>query len=359
MVACVIAIRPASWRLRAGPLLAVGALVSAAATLAVDDAGAGLGTPPPAAPLVFEFTGGTQDLVVPPGVTQIRVTVEGAEGGAGGTCFGLDADCGTPGPGGAGATVVATLAVSPGETLTALVAGQGGDASDTVYEQGVLQAAGEGGPGGFGYGTGGTGANASTTLLPGPELASAGGGGGGSSALLRSGTPVAVAAGGGGGGGSGRPLFVIGAYEGGAGGNSAADGNDGGPPCAGDGGTAGTPTDPGAGGDGGVGDECPEDSGLLADGDPGDPGNGPGGGDGGLGAEAGEENDDFYAAAGGGGGGGGLAAVLGAGGGGGGGSNLIPSLGTVVDGNRLGDGRIVVEFLVGPQPVQVEPRFTG
>jgi hypothetical protein len=364
-----IKVRATPRRRPVGRLIAAGALLVSVAALAADDAGAGLGAPPPSAPLVFEYTGSPQEFVVPPGVTQLRVTVEGAQGGDGGTCFGLDVDCGSPGPAGAGAAVVATLSVTPGETLTALVAAQGGAASDTVYEQGQLQAAGEGGPGGFGYGTGGDGADASTTVLPGPELAAAGGGGGGSSALLHGGTALAVAAGGGGGGGSGRPLFVVGAYEGGVGGNSGTDGDAGGPPCAGEGGFAGTTSGPGGGGAGGDADDCPQDSGLFGDGDPGEPGSGPDGGNGGLGAEAGEAGDEFYAAAGGGGGGGlfggggggggGLAAILGAAGGGGGGSNLIPDLGSVTDGARLGDGRITVEFLVGPQPVQVEPRFTG
>ena len=82
----------------------------------------------------FVFTGGPQLYVVPDGVTAINVTVKGGRGG-------------TPpsgGTGGAGATVTATIAVTPGETLQVMVGGAG-VAGGGGYNGGARGAGGGGG----------------------------------------------------------------------------------------------------------------------------------------------------------------------------------------------------------------------
>jgi hypothetical protein len=155
-----------------------------------------LGVPGAAAaatPISQSFTTtGEQQFVVPPGVTSVQATLVGGHGAAG--------DDGAPG--GIGATVTATLAVSPGEILYAEVAGNGVP---------LVEA-----PGGHigGYGGGGEGGLRQTfgTLV-------GGGGGGGASDVRRcsaSAPPsgcgtqpslasrLLVAGGGGGGGGNGE-----------------------------------------------------------------------------------------------------------------------------------------------------------
>jgi hypothetical protein len=98
--------------------------------------------PPPAAAGAAEtrsasFTeAGEHPFVVPAGVTSVQVTLVGGNGGQG---VGLA-------PGGTGDTVTATLAVSPGETLYAEVAGDGN--SGEVPMLGGLGGVGGGGEGG-------------------------------------------------------------------------------------------------------------------------------------------------------------------------------------------------------------------
>jgi hypothetical protein len=133
-------------------------------------------------------TTGEHEFVVPPGVTSVQVTLVGGDGATG-----------TDGaPGGVGATVSATLSVTPGELLFAEVAGDG--TTPTLPEE--LSHGGYGGGGGGGY--------------RGAYGESAGGGGGGGASDVRTcsietcasvallDTRLMVAAGGGGGGGLGR-----------------------------------------------------------------------------------------------------------------------------------------------------------
>jgi hypothetical protein len=94
----------------------------------------------------FNHTGAVQTFTVPAGLTQVTIDARGAAGGA---SFGR--------AGGAGARLVATFVVSPGETLNIVVGGVGGTSN-----------AGGGGGGSFVYRT----ADAAGLLL-----AAAGGGG--------------------------------------------------------------------------------------------------------------------------------------------------------------------------------------
>ncbi|MDW8158420.1 MAG: glycine-rich protein, partial [Bacteroidia bacterium] len=219
----------------------------------------------------FFYTGGVQTYTVPPCVNSITVDVRGAQGG---------------GPnGGNGARVVATIPVTPGQTLFIYVGGQGGC-----------------GPSSGGFNGGGTGHTAVGGYLP-----SCGGGG---ASDIRTGTGLntrlVVAAGGGGRGGGNTNA------AGGAGGCST--GNTGGHSFGG-GGNGGSQFSGGAGGWGWAGLGQWGQAGSLGQG--GNGGNdfcftrGPGGGGGG----------GYY-----GGGGGGSdcwpGGLLG-GGGGGGGSSLV------------------------------------
>ena len=237
-------------------------------------------------------TPGEHAFTVPAGVASIQVLLVGGRGGAGTGSNTIAA------PGGLGSTVTATLAVSPGETLTAQVAGDGSQI----------------GPGG--YGGGGRGGPVEAFLAGAPG----GGGGGGSSAVRRCpGTgcaPLVVAGGGGGGGGAGRDTTpTISGGDGGAGGLPGSAGEDDltKHDAGGTGGGAGTQS---AGGGAGTHSyEKAATAGSLAAGGAGGTsiGGGGGGGGGGLygggggGAGDGYANFDtlqFFSAAGGGGGGG-------------------------------------------------------
>ncbi|WP_198172441.1 glycine rich domain-containing protein [Hymenobacter ginkgonis] len=116
----------------------------------------------------FVYTGGVQTYTVPAGMYSLGINASGAQGGANydGT------------PGGLGGRVATTLAVTPGETLTLYVGGQGGMGPNP-------------GSGGAGYNGGGQGSSFN-------------GGGGGATDVRVGGTTLAervlVAAGGGGGG---------------------------------------------------------------------------------------------------------------------------------------------------------------
>jgi hypothetical protein len=210
-------------------------------------------------------TPGEHAFVVPAGVTSLRVTLVGGNGGPGaGDGGGVRAD------GGAGATATATIAVTPGETLYVEVAGNGGTTDA------------DGSPAQPGFGGGGVGGDV-------VFIASApGGGGGGGASDVRT-CPMAaapttcvtldsrlvVAGGGGGGGGVGRDTKASVAIFGGIGGAADAHGYDGetvpghptdtgglgaspgtvtagGPAGGNSGGTAATDGKPGVGGDGGT-----------------------------------------------------------------------------------------------------------
>jgi len=255
--------------------------------------------PPPGGSQTFTFTGAVQTFTVPAGVTSVTVDTYGAEGGLG-VNAGADAA-------GLGGRVVATITVTPGETLDVYVGGQGG--------AGAPGAAGAGGAGGFNGGASGGNGGANGV---------AGGGGGGASDVRRGGTRLVVAGGGGGGGNNNQGGF------GGAGGG----------PTGGNGGTSSEPAGGGsggtqvAGGAGGTGGPGPDGTaGSLANGGAGavdavfDGGGGGGGG--------------YY------GGGGGEASTSGApgfGGGGGGGGSSFPAGATHNQGVRNGNGQVIISW---------------
>jgi gliding motility-associated-like protein len=243
----------------------------------------------------FNYTGSAQTWTVPVCVYSINVVVKGAKGG--GTY------------GGNGATVTATLAVTPGQVLQINVGGTGGCP-------------------GTGFNGGGNGANAS-------GAGNAGCGGGGASDIRTApyglGNRLVVAAGGGGmgggdtdaqGGAGGCASGLAGAspFGVGGGGGSQTTGGSGGPPWT-SGGYYGAV---GALGNGGAGatDPCYN--------------LGPGGGGGG----------GYY-----GGGGGGSdcwSMVPLGGGGGGGGSSFVPAGGTCVQGNNATQGQVVITYNATP-----------
>src|SRR6478735_8630680 len=156
---------------------------------------------------------GEHAFVVPAAVTSLHVTLAGGTGGAG-VSTGA-----TPAVGGFGATVTASLVVTPGQTIYAEVAGNGRIATPSDN--------------GAGYGGGGGGGPVAVLLAGGP-----GGGGGGGASDVRAcplaanpvtcstlGSRLVVAAGGGGGGGAGLDkLPVITGGVGGAAGLAGASG---------------------------------------------------------------------------------------------------------------------------------------
>jgi gliding motility-associated-like protein len=241
--------------------------------------------------VTYNFTGGTQNFVVPPCVTSISVTAAGADGG--GTA------------GGNGAVVTGVLTVTPGQTLQITVGGSGNC------------------PGG-GYGGGGNGQNANTgangacggggattiSVSPynmGARVLVAGGGGG-----MGGGTQDAI----GGAGGCGTGVAGTSPFGQGGGGATQTAGGTAGPPWI----TSGNPGTAGSIGQGGNGgsDPCYNNS----------PGGGGGGG--------------YY-----GGGGGGsdcfdLAPY--GGGSGGGGSSLVPAGGGCTQGSNNGPGYVTITY---------------
>ena len=127
-------------------------------------------------------TVGSHSFTVPCGVTTLTVDAYGARGGLGDN-FGF----GGTNTGGLGGRALAGVTVTPGETLTVVVGGHGGD----VQAPAPLNIGGAGGSNG-----GGDGGSQTTG-------AGYGGGGGGMSNVDRAATHLVVAGGGGGGGGSG------------------------------------------------------------------------------------------------------------------------------------------------------------
>lgn len=253
-------------------------------------------------------TPGTYTFKVPGNVIAISVAATGAGGGA--DSYGC-----TPGMGG---LEQATVAVHPGESITVLVGGQGGNATLTT-----------GGSGG----TGGGGAGGTTG-----EADSPAGGGGGASGVSSSGdTPLVVAGGGGGCGG-----FAEGAY--GNGGNDASAGADGayGGTNNALGGGAGTQTSGGAGGASSPNSDPPGANGSA--------------GLGGAGANSADENGGGGGGGGGyygGGGGGGVQSGDGVAGGGGGGSDYAPPGATGVStthGVNAGSGQVTISYTAQPKP---------
>lgn len=123
------------------------------------------------------FSAGSSTFEVPSCVSKIQVEVSGASGG--------NSNLPAVNLGGLGSLVIASLTVTPGETLNVIV-GQAG-----VDKNGFDDAATAGGAG---YGKGGDGGTHNVTD------GNAGVGGGGGSAIVRQSTPLVVAGAGGGGG---------------------------------------------------------------------------------------------------------------------------------------------------------------
>jgi hypothetical protein len=262
-------------------------------------------------------TPGEHAFVVPAGVTSLQLTLVGGNGGAGKSGA----------PGGVPATVTATLAVNPGETLYAEVAGDGEAASTSENAGGY----GGGGEGGLASGFGG-----------------AGGGGGGGASDVRScpanalpstctgqtslASRLLVAAGGGGGGGNGeKPASTAG----GNGGSADQSGSAGHADELGDeGGSPGLRATSSAGGHaGGPNLECkPSGERCASDGTAG--GGGAGGG-GVFGGGGGGGGGGIFGGGGGGGGGFSGEPANGGGGGGGGGSSGVPAGAAGVSGFSL------------------------
>lgn len=245
-------------------------------------------------------TAGEHAFVVPVAVNSVQVTLVGGNGGSGSASTTRQAR------GGPGATVTATLVVTPGETLYAHVAGDG-------------QQSGAGG-----YGGGGAGGPVVALFAGAPG----GGGGGGASTVARCPaatpprcSPLVVAGGGGGGGGAG--LDTTPTINGGNGGAADMAGSDGEMDVSkhdagGGGGKAGSQSAGGAAGANSY--QEPAKAGRPAVGGDGGTsiGGGGGGGGGGLfgggGGGAGNGFADFYK----------NQFFSGAGGGGGGGSSGVP-----------------------------------
>jgi len=235
-------------------------------------------SPVPPGSQTFNFTGAAQQFIVPAGVTSLTVDAYGAQGGN--ALFAT---------GGQGGRITATITVSPGETLTVNVGGQGQSVS--------TNATGGYNGGGDGGGTG------------------AAGGGGGASDVRRGATLLVVA---GGGGGAGHNSNNGGAGGGTTGGNGSSGTGDGG------GGGGGTQVGGGSGG-AGVWGGTTGGNGSSALGGTG--GNGGGGGGGG----------GYF---GGGGGGGSLESHSG----GGGGGSSFPAGATHQQGVRSGNGLVVISW---------------
>lgn len=232
----------------------------------------------------FNYTGSPQTWTVPACVSSITVTAGGAEGGGN--------------LGGSGATITATIPVTPGQVVTVNIGGSGGSA-----------AAGYGG-GGLGYAS--TDGNVNYNSF----------GGGGATTISVNGTPVLIAAGGGGaGGGSGIVAGGAGGCATGIAGTS----------TFGAGGSAGTQVAGGVGGTPWAGTPPGGQNGSLGQ-----------GGNGGLWqtASGGGGGGGYY----GGGGGGNDGCCTGAngGGGGGGGSSLVPAGAGCTSGTNNGPGFVTI-----------------
>jgi hypothetical protein len=261
---------------------------------------------------------GEHPFVVPAGVTNVQLTLVGGNGGAGKSGA----------PGGVPATVTATLAVTPGETLYAEVAGDG-QAAPTAENAGGYGGGGEGGlASGFGGAGGGGGGGASDVRsCPAGALPSACAG---RTSLA---SRLLVAAGGGGGGGNGeKPASTAG----GNGGSADQSGSAGHADELGDeGGSPGLRATASAGGQaGGPNLECKPVTGERCASE-GQPGSGGAGGGGVFGGGGGGGGGGIFGGGGGGGGGFSNEPANGGGGGGGGGSSGVPAGAVGVSGFSL------------------------
>ena len=182
------------------------ALVGAAGATGVCNTASGSTT------CTFEYTGAEQTWTVPGGVTQVTLGVFGAQGGN------------ESAAGGKGGRATATIAVTPGETLTIVAGGQGGSPFSGGDAGGGFNGGGNGGapynlPAPY-YGSGGGGA--SDVRIGGADLAHrviVAGGGGGAANVYGPNGPSFGGAGGGLTGGAGNSAYIPYASSGGAGGN--------------------------------------------------------------------------------------------------------------------------------------------
>ena len=272
----------------------------------------------------FAYTGASQAITVPAGVTSVTISAAGAQGGSGCSCSSDYAAAG-----GNGGSLTATVPVASA-TLTVLVGGQGGTSTSGI-----------GGAGGFNGGAAGGSGNGAFFFNIGA------GGGGGASAVMQGGAQLVVAGGGGGGGvlcGNNPAINIggIGAY-----------------PVAGDGvtpisslGSCGLSPGDSGGGLGGTQSAGGTGGAFAGSGSNGVAGGSGSGGAGGscLSCAA------FYGAGGGGGGGGyfggggggasGTNSALPTGGGGGGSSHYLPSATNIstTGGSQSGNGSVVVSW---------------
>jgi len=253
---------------------------------------------------------GEHQFVAPAGVTSVEVTLAGGDGGAGFDSGALS--------GRLGATVSATLAVAPGETLFAEVAGNGQTGLPESTAAGGYGGGGPGAPGSTGLAGGSSGGGASdvrtcSVTVPNPA----------DPAICPTSTTLAsrlVVAGGGGAGGDEGDGTAVGGQGGDGDGSGSTGTNDNGQAAGGGPGQAGGQD---AGGPAGTGY-----AGLPTDGQLGIGGTGGTSGTSNMGGAGGSGGGGLY---GGGGGGAGQYAVSGispysgGGGGGGGGSSGVPN----------------------------------
>jgi hypothetical protein len=158
-------------------------------------------------PTTFAHTGKIEVYTVPDGVTALRIQAVGARGGEGTPSSGFPDRFGP----GRGASVEGEFAVSPGETLTVLVGGEGEGAQ--IINGGFGQIAAGGGGGGSAVWRGETGADltASSLLL-------AAGGGGGEGSYQKAGRDASATSGDGGGTGTHYSGSFPGGHDGSGGG---------------------------------------------------------------------------------------------------------------------------------------------
>ncbi len=144
----------------------------------------------------FSYTGSTATFTVPTGISALTITVQGAEGGRGGSD-----SSGPPPAGGYQGVVSGTIAVTPGQVLTIGVghggtdgsSGAAGSSNPAYYTSGA--ASGGTNPLGYNGGNGG---------VAGFQGSSGFGGGGGAASVVKLGSAAIVAGGSGGSGGSGQ-----------------------------------------------------------------------------------------------------------------------------------------------------------
>jgi len=248
--------------------------------------------------ITFNYTGAVQTWVVPPCVYNITATVAGAKGG---------------GPtGGAGATIIGNIAVTPGQTIYIYCGGMGTQGSNSGGWNGG--GTGQSSAGNFGYssygGGGATDLRINGQVLNNRVIVAGGGGGrGGGSSQVCGGNANCT-----------NGAQGCNTYGAGGGGGTQFSGGNGGSPWAG--------TPPGG------------QAGTLGQGGQGGPWSTASGGGGGGG---------YY----GGGGGGNDGCCTGAngGGGGGGGSSLMPAGGSCVGGNNNNNGYATITFSGGAAQV--------